>query len=85
MTNFLTVDDCTKLGKAKRRLLREFDYVLRDALAATQRAARQLNLSEEEVETACVTVMMSVAAGAALKPAQSATGRDGREFLGGRP
>jgi hypothetical protein len=71
MMNFLTVDDCARLRGAKRKLLREFDHILRDTLAAVERRARKLDLSAEEVETACVTVMMSVAAGAALESAES--------------
>jgi hypothetical protein len=69
MTNFLTVDDCARFHGAKRKLLREFDRVLRDALVEVEQTARELDLGEEEVETACVTVMMSVVAGAALKSA----------------
>ena len=73
MTNFLTVTDCARLRGAKRKLLREFDRVLRDALVEVEQTARELDLGDEEVETACVTVMMSVAAGAALKSAGSST------------
>jgi hypothetical protein len=40
MTNFLTVDDCARLRGAKRKLLRQFDYILRDALVAVERSAR---------------------------------------------
>ncbi len=76
MTKFPTVDGCTKLGGVKLKLLTEFDYLLRDDLAAVERAARQLNLSEEEVQIACVTVMLSVAAGAALKSEQRAAVTD---------
>jgi hypothetical protein len=63
---FPTVAECAGLSGAKRDLLREFDQSLRDALRATQRKARRLDLEDEELGSACVTVMMSVAAGAAL-------------------
>jgi hypothetical protein len=68
---FPTVGDCAGLRGATRELLHEFDHLLRDALVATQYRARQLDLVDEEVETACVTVMMSVVAGAVLAAAQS--------------
>ena len=63
---FPTVAECAGLGGAKRALLHEFDQLLRDALNATQRKARNLDLEDGEVGMACVTVMMTVAAGAAL-------------------
>jgi hypothetical protein len=63
---FPTVAECAGLSGAKRDLLREFDQSLRDALRATQRKARRLDLEDEELGSACVTVLMSVAAGAAL-------------------
>ncbi len=69
MTNFLTVDDCARLQGAKRELLRKFDHTLRDTLVEVERSARELDLSEENIEAACVTVMLSVAASAALKTA----------------
>jgi predicted thioredoxin/glutaredoxin len=68
---FPTVDDCAGLRGVTRDLLHEFDHLLRDALVATRHRARQLDLADEEVETACVTVMMSVVAGAVLAAAQS--------------
>lgn len=63
---FPTVDDCVGLSGAKRALLQEFDGLLRDALLATQHKARKLDLQEDDIRAACVTVMMTVAAGAAL-------------------
>jgi hypothetical protein len=63
---FPTVAECAGLSGAKRDLLREFDQQLRDALRATQRKARRLDLEDHELGTACVTVMLTVAAGAAL-------------------
>jgi hypothetical protein len=63
---FPTIAECAGLSRAKRDLLHEFDQMLRDALRATHRKARNLDLEDEEVGTACVTVMMSVVAGAAL-------------------
>jgi hypothetical protein len=66
-----TVEDCTGLSGAKRDLLHEFDHLLRDALVATQHKARKLDLEDEDVGPACVTVMMTVAAGAALAASQS--------------
>jgi hypothetical protein len=68
---FLTIDDCAGLRGAKRDLLHELDHLLRDVLVATRYKARELDLAGEEVETACVTVMMSVVAGAALAAAES--------------
>jgi hypothetical protein len=68
---FPTVIDCARLRGAKRELLHELDHLLRDVLVATQFKARELDLMGEGVETACVTVMMSVAAGAALAAAES--------------
>jgi hypothetical protein len=63
---FPSIDDCLGLSGVKRELLHEFDHLLRDALLSTQRKARKLALPDEEVEAACVTVMMTVAASAAL-------------------
>ena len=68
---FPTVTDCARLRGPKRDLLHELDHLLRDVLVATQYKARKLDLMDEGVETACVTVMMSVAAGAALAAAES--------------
>jgi len=68
---FPTVGDCAGLRGPTRDLLHEFDHLLRDALVATQRRARELDLVDEEVDTACVTVMMSVVAGAVLAAAES--------------
>ncbi len=67
---FPTVEDCTAMCGPQRELLHQFDYVLRDALAAAQRKARNLELPDGEFERACVTVMMSVTAGAALAAPQ---------------
>ena len=63
---FPTVAECAGLSGARRDLLREFDQLLRDALRATQRKARRLDLEDEQLGTACVTVLMTVAAGVAL-------------------
>jgi hypothetical protein len=63
---FPSIDDCVGSTGVKRKLLHEFDHLLRDALVTTQHKARKLDLEDEDVETACVTVMMTVAAGAAL-------------------
>jgi hypothetical protein len=68
---FPTVVDCARLRGAERELLHELDQLLRDVLVATQYKARELDLLADGVETACVTVMMSVAAGAALAAADS--------------
>ena len=68
---FPTVDDCVGSSGAKRELLHEFDHLLRDAILATQRKARKLALEDEEVGAACVTVMMTVVAGAALAASES--------------
>ena len=68
---FPTVEDCAGLTGAKRKLLRDFDHLLRDALATTQRKARKLDPDDREIETACVTVMMTVVAGAALAASPS--------------
>jgi hypothetical protein len=68
---FPSVRDCVGLSGAKRDLLHEFDHLLRDALVATQRKARKLDLEDEEVGTACLTVMMTVVAGAALAASES--------------
>lgn len=68
---FPTVDDCMGLSGAKRALLHEFDGLLRDALRSVQHRARKLDLDEEDVESACVTVMMTVAAGAALEASET--------------
>jgi hypothetical protein len=64
-----SVEDCTGSRGIKRDLLHALDHLLRDMLAATQHRARELNLVEEEIESACVTVMMTVAASAALATA----------------
>jgi hypothetical protein len=64
---FPTVDECIGLSGAKRELLHEFDHLLRDALQAMRRKALHLSLECEEVGSACVTVMMTVAAGAAIE------------------
>jgi hypothetical protein len=72
--SFLTVDDCLSLGGAKRVLLREFDHLLRDALIATRHAARKLDGNDQVTESACLTIMMSVVASAAL--ASAANSRD---------
>jgi hypothetical protein len=69
-----TVGDLADLRGAKRDLLHEFDHLLRDALTATRCKARDLDLADGEVETAFVTVMMTVAAGAALAAAESPGG-----------
>jgi hypothetical protein len=69
---FPTLDDCAGLSGPKREILHEFDHLLRDALLATQHKARELDLEDAEIETACVIVMMSVAAGAALEASQCA-------------
>ncbi|MGO8833621.1 MAG: hypothetical protein ACLQE9_12525 [Roseiarcus sp.] len=66
-----TVAECAGLSGATRALLHEFDQLLRDALHATQHKARALDLQDRQVETACVTVMMTVAAGAALAALES--------------
>jgi hypothetical protein len=68
---FPTVDDCIASSGVKRELLHEFDHLLRDALVMTQHKARKLDLEDEEVDSACVTVMMTVAAGAALAASDS--------------
>ena len=73
MARFLTVDDCARLRGAERELLREFDNILRDTLLEVEQRARGLHLSKEEVEKACVTVLMSVAAGVAVESAESPT------------
>jgi hypothetical protein len=63
---FPTIEECAAMSGPQRELLHQFDHVLRDALSTAQRKARNLGLPEGELERACVTVMMSVAAGAAL-------------------
>jgi hypothetical protein len=68
---FLTVNDCLELTGPRRDLLREFDYLLRDILAATRYEARGRGFADAEAESACVTVLMSVAAAAALAAAVS--------------
>jgi hypothetical protein len=76
---FPSVEDCAGLSGVTRELLHEFDHLLRDALVSTKGKARRLNLEDEDVETACVTVMMTVAAGAAIaaseKPAHITAAR----------
>jgi hypothetical protein len=69
--NFPTIDDCVALRGDRRALLHEFDYLLRDLLAATQHKARELKLADEGIEASCVVVMLSVAAGAAIVAAGS--------------
>ena len=69
--NFPTVSDCVALRGDRRDLLHEFDYLLRDLVAATQHKARELKLADEGVESTCVVVMMSVAAGIAIAAAGS--------------
>lgn len=71
MVNFPTVADCAGLSGARRNLLHRFDHTLRDTLADVERIASELGLSEQNIEAACVTVMMSVAASAALNAAGS--------------
>jgi hypothetical protein len=63
---FPTVEECAAMSGPQRELLRQFDHVLRDALSSAQRKARNIDMPDGEFECACVTVMMSVAAGAAL-------------------
>jgi hypothetical protein len=77
---FPTVAECAGLSGAKRDLLREFDQLLRDALRATQRKARRLDIEDEELGSACVTVMMSVAAGAALSAIEGSGEVDDAHF-----
>jgi hypothetical protein len=77
---FPTVAECAGLSGAKRDLLREFDQQLRDALRAMQRKARRLDLEDEELGTACVTVMMTVAAGAALSTLEGSAEVDDAHF-----
>jgi hypothetical protein len=70
---FPTVNDCARIRGVQRELLHELDRLLRDVLVATHYKARELDLMGKGVETACVTVMMSVAAAAALAAAERHT------------
>jgi hypothetical protein len=63
---FLKVDDCLALDEARREFLREFDHRLRDVLVAAQHDAHILDAEDELIGLACLTVMMSVIASAAL-------------------
>jgi hypothetical protein len=65
-----SVEDCIGSRGIKRDLLHALDHLLRDMLTATQYRARELNLADEEIGSACVTVMMTVAASAALATAE---------------
>ncbi len=71
MINFPTVADCAGLSSAKRNLLHRFDHNLRDTLVEVEQSAREFDLSEENIDAACVTVLLSVVASAALKAAVS--------------
>jgi hypothetical protein len=77
---FPTVEDCAAMSGPQRELLHQFDHVLRDALASAQRKARKIGLPDGELERACVTVMMSVAAGAALVAPQDPPGVAASQF-----
>jgi hypothetical protein len=70
---FLTIDDCRALGGPVRDLLRSFDHRLRDILAAAQHEARELDARDERIQSACLTVMMSVVASAALLSSEGTT------------
>jgi hypothetical protein len=77
---FPTVEDCAALSGSKRKLLREFDHLLRDALATTQRKARNLDPHDQEIEPACVIVLMTAAASAALAASRNPADLTEAEF-----
>jgi hypothetical protein len=68
---FPTIDECIALRGEWRGLLHELDHNLRGVLAATQDDARVLGLATRDVAAACATVLMSVAADAALNASGS--------------
>jgi hypothetical protein len=57
----------------ERDLLHQLDHLMRDMLVVTKYKARKLNLADEGIEAAFVTVLMSVAAGTALAVAANPT------------
>jgi hypothetical protein len=64
--NVLTAEECLQSTGRKCDLLYEFDDLIRRGLVATQRQARNHRLDYDEFERACITLMMTIVASAAV-------------------
>jgi hypothetical protein len=64
--NFPSVEECLASTGEMRDLLYELDDLVRRGLVAVQRQARNHNLDPEEIDNACVTVLMTLVASVAV-------------------
>jgi hypothetical protein len=63
---FPSVEDCLASSGTERDLLRDLDQRLREAFGLTRLKAYSLDVDDRAFAMACVTTMMTVAAGLAL-------------------
>jgi len=63
---FPSIEECLTSTGETRDLLYELDDLVRRGLVAVQRQARNYNLDPEEIDSACVTVLMTVVASVAV-------------------